>query len=175
VSGLDVGQLGLYVVRPTLTALASAAPMIDGPIAETLLLATAAQESGFRKLHQDGGPALGLWQMEPATEQEIWRWLRAAEPHLAAAVMRMASERPASQPWQPDDSELIGNLRYACAMARMVYWRQAAELPNTLDARGLQALWVLYKQYYNTPKGAATVGEFLGNYWALVAPYWPPS
>ena len=57
-----------WVIRPTLHALDMA-----GERAETLMLATALVESGGRHTRQiGGGPALGLWQMEPETHDDIY-------------------------------------------------------------------------------------------------------
>lgn len=173
-SGLDVRDLGLYVVRPTLAALAVAAPGIDGPVAEALLLGTAAQESGFRRLRQQGGPALGLWQMEPATEADLRRWLW-HHPTLGAVDLIVTIEGLA-------DQRLCWDLRYACAMARLLYWRVPEPLPpppvlSGIIAPGMGmalALWPYYKKWYNSENGAATEKEFISNYLALVAPFWPP-
>jgi len=60
---LDAGQLRMYVVRPVLRVMSAWSQP-----AEDLVMGTAAQESRLTYLRQlGGGPALGLWQMEPAT------------------------------------------------------------------------------------------------------------
>lgn len=158
-SSLDVKQLGTLVVRPTLDYLG-----MGGPVAEALMLGTAAQESGFRKLHQDwGGPALGLWQMEPETEDDIHGSFLRYRPELASKVASL------TLPPRPGVDQLVGNLYYACAMARISYYRSPQALPSTVD---LEALGKLYKLVYNTPGGAATVEEWVVNYRNLVAPFW---
>jgi hypothetical protein len=173
--GLDVKQLGLFVVRPTLAALAAAAPGIDGPVAECLLLGTAAQESQFRFLHQEGGPALGLWQMEPGTLLDLRLWL---------AQGKNAALRKVAECWRNDQrsdlvhESLVGNLNWACAMARLLYWRHPQPLPlaSLLTAETVAyRLWPVYKLAWNTEKGRATEQEFVSNYANLVAPHWPPS
>ena len=61
---LNVRDLRVEVIRPALRALD-----LWSPAAEDLVLGTAAQESGLAYLRQiGGGPALGLWQIEPATQ-----------------------------------------------------------------------------------------------------------
>src|ERR1700724_2805862 len=140
--GLDVKQLGLFVVRPTLAALAAAAPGIDGPVAECLLLGTAAQESQFRFLRQ----AAECWRNDQRSD--------------------LVHE------------SLVGNLNWACAMARLLYWRHPQPLPlaNLLTAETVAyRLWPVYKLAWNTEKGRATEQEFVSNYANLVAPHWPPS
>jgi hypothetical protein len=172
--GLDVQQLGLYVIRPTLTALAQAAPGIDGPVAEALLLATAAQESQFRHLHQIGGPALGLWQMEPATHDDLRGWMTAKVQlsHPPLCYKFMYHWPPAAYP----AVRMVSDLCYACAMARVLYWRDPEPLPSLLPKGRLAALalWPIYKRVWNTSGGKATEHEFALNYSRLVAPYWPP-
>ena len=65
--GIDSDDLRLRVIRPTLAALD-----LGGEEVEALLLGTAAQESGCgRKLAQEGGPALGVWQIEPNTQAAL--------------------------------------------------------------------------------------------------------
>ncbi len=157
--GLDVKQLGLQVVRPTLDYMG-----MGGPVAEALILGTAAQESGFHSLHQvGGGPALGLWQMEPDTARDIW------DNFLAFRLPERSKIRTLMIPWLSGVDQLGGNLYYACAMARLDYYRSPTKLPETVD---LEALATLYKTVYNTAGGAASTGEWVDNYNRLVGPFW---
>ena len=57
--------------------------------------------------------------------------------------------------------EILYNLRYATAMARIHYLRVKESLPNTNDVAGLAKYW---KLYYNTPLGRGTEEEFIKNY-----------
>lgn len=54
--------------------------------AEDLLLGTAIQESGLVHVRQVGGPALGYWQMEPATHDDIWASFVQHRPELRRAL-----------------------------------------------------------------------------------------
>ncbi|GBQ84022.1 hypothetical protein AA13595_1303 [Gluconacetobacter johannae DSM 13595] len=143
-TGIDPAQLKWRVVAPTLAALG-----LGGDAAVNLLTGTALVESGGVWLAQlGGGPALGLWQMEPATHDDIWRTFlpddRFAE--IETRVRRMTcSDLPRVQ-------QLVGNLRYACAMARLKYYRAPDALPAANDAAGLS---VMHKRVYNTMRGAA--------------------
>ena len=57
-----------YVIQPALESIG----MYSEP-AEQLLLGTACAESNLGTyLHQVGGPALGVFQIEPATHTDIW-------------------------------------------------------------------------------------------------------
>ena len=67
--GLDVNQVRLYVVRPALQEIG-----LWSQVAENLVLGTAVTESRLKYLKQLGkGPALGIFQMEPFTHNDIWR------------------------------------------------------------------------------------------------------
>lgn len=52
----------------------------------------------------------------------------------------------------PRCAQLVSNLRYACAMARIRYYRVSAPLPEAKDAAALSGF---HKQYYNTFGGSA--------------------
>ena len=76
-----------------------------------LLLGTALVESGLEHIVQTGsGPALGPYQMEHATHDDIWAHYLAYRDGLANRVARLAGERPRVD-------QLIWNLGYATAIA----------------------------------------------------------
>jgi hypothetical protein len=57
---------------------------LGGAAAEELMLGTALQESGGGwRLAQAAGPALGIWQMEPATFTDLATIFLSHEPALA--------------------------------------------------------------------------------------------
>lgn len=65
-NGLDVGQLKHLIVAPALAALG-----LGGDSAVNLVTGTALAESRAAYVRQlGGGPALGLWQMGPATHDD---------------------------------------------------------------------------------------------------------
>ena len=102
--------------------------------ADNLLFGTAAQESQLgRYLVQIKGPALGIFQMEPATHEDIWTNFLSYRPPLKELVLDLIGMAR-----QPFSDELITNLRYACIMARIHYLRVAAPLPfyNDLESLG---------------------------------------
>lgn len=151
----------LAVVADALSAIG--APC-DSLSARALLVGTAAQESGLgRHLRQQGsGPALGVYQMEPATHDDIWANYLAYNKDLAAKVRKFAING------QPSASQLVGNLYYATAMARVHYLRNPEALPAFNDIPGLARY---YKRHYNTPRGAATEAQFIANWNALIGPH----
>lgn len=156
---LNPEQVENEVIRPTLRHLARATrqPMNTSD-AVKLLLGTAIAESGLRYLRQrDGGPALGLWQMEPATHQDIWASFLGSRPDLAGAVREL---RTREGPRGEDDPtrQLIYSLPYACAMARVHYYRVPDALPAEDDLEAQAAYW---KEHYNTAEGAGTEEHYV--------------
>ena len=71
IGGIDVDQLVKYIIKP---ALGSIVPdRIMSQDAVTLLTGTAAKESIVGKyVKQINGPALGIYQIEPNTHQDLW-------------------------------------------------------------------------------------------------------
>lgn len=124
--------------------------------ATALLLGTAAQESNYFYLRQSNqGPALGLYQMEPATHDSLWENFLRYRQELADGVATYLV------PDQDRLSQLIWNLAYATAMCRVFYLDKPASLPAADDIEGLGRYW---KTYYNTAEGAGSVEEFVANY-----------
>ncbi|WP_425404641.1 hypothetical protein [Hwanghaeella sp.] len=141
-------QFARLVVRPALKTLD-----LWSPAAERLVLGTALVESNLDYIEQiGGGPALGFFQMEPDTANDIWRNYLAYRPDLLAKVMVLSVsdiDRTA---------QLAGNAYFGAALCRVHYFRVPAALPAVNDSAGLAAYW---KQHYNTAKGAGTPAKFL--------------
>lgn len=122
--------------------------------AVNLLLGTAAQESQMghyiRQLFH--GPALGIFQMEPATFSDHLTYLN-RNPRLKEKVLKAAgvTELTAEQ--------LEWNIALAICMARVHYYRKPALLPSTIEE--MAAYW---KKHYNTYLGKGTEEEFIVNY-----------
>lgn len=122
-----------------------------------LLLGTAAQESGFGTYLRQvgGGPALGVFQMEPNTEKDIWSNYLDFREDIAFAVWRACYVSRAN----PEALEY--NLAYQIVMARIHYRRIKEPLPPYNDIKALARYW---KQHYNTPQGKGKEEEFVRNY-----------
>lgn len=131
--------------------------------AVNLLMGTCAQESrmGTYLKQLGNGPALGIFQMEPATYKDIWDNYLKYKPELAAKVLEFKATN------KEDEWEMVGNLYYATAMARVHYRRVKASLPS--DANNIAGLAQYWKAFYNTPLGKGTVEEFIANYKKYVA------
>lgn len=149
---INPNQLRLNVVRPILRA-----ADLWSPAAENLLLGTAAQESGMGQylVQLGGGPARGIFQMEPATLNDIRNNYLAYRTGLRDQISAYIIEA-----LSPDDN-LVFNLAYATLMCRVHYLRKPASLPDANDVQGMAEYW---KRHYNTPLGKGSVREFVENY-----------
>lgn len=178
---LNPHHFASMVVRPVLRGMAEVTERkLYSKAAERLVLGTAIQESRLIHLRQlarrDGrrGPALGLFQIEPATHRDVWenyvRYRDEIDFFLKQLIpwhkgsLQVLNEGPMGRPvvfgW-PKDNLLVWNLAYACAIARLVYYRAPARLPAADDLEGLGAYW---KRYYNTTLGAGDDEEFVKAY-----------
>lgn len=142
-------QFRKYVIRPALNAIGA-----YSRAAEELLILTAAVEShGAEYIHQLGnGPALGPFQMEPATHDDIHTNYLYYKARLKEAVSSLCGD----DRLMPSSMHLTTNLLYAAAMTRCHYLRVPSALPMSDDALGLARYW---KEHYNTYLGAGTVEE----------------
>lgn len=152
---IDAAHLRKHIVRPALETLG-----LWSESAEALVMGTAAAESRLRYLVQLGGPALGLWQMEPSTHSDCWASYLDYRTELAGKVM-VAAGRGTKTPRLPPHDWLVFNLRYAAAICRVHYLRDPHPLPAADDVRGMAETW---KRAYNTALGAGTVEHFVNAY-----------
>jgi len=156
---IDSNQLIEYVIRPTLNHLD-----MYSEAAENLVLGTAMHESHLQYLHQIEGPAIGLWQMEPVTHDDIWTNYINPRMNLKSLMRQLAPAKYMGKAIDAD--EMHGNLFYACAMCRMHYYRRPERLPDKDDINGLANYW---KKYYNTFMGKGKPEQFVKAYQSLIA------
>ena len=116
--------------------------------AARLLCMIAGHESGgFCYVHQLGGPALGLFQMEPLTFQDVSEYC-ARKDYLDGELPSIPSR-------------LIFDAHFAAAMARVFFLRIPEPLP---DPDHITALANYAKRYWNTWQGKATPDDY-ANAW----------
>ena len=145
-----------WVVRDTLKSLDD-----HSLAAENLLLGTAAQESGLGVcLHQ--GKRRGLYHLTAATHRSVWDKYLINNPELASRVRGMAGQHSFLK---DPHSELVTNLKYATAIAWMVYRRCDPPLPEANDIAGLANYW--HRHFH--PKPTASEQQFIQSYKELIA------
>lgn len=144
-------QLYDHIIKPTHKYMGG---NYESRNANFLSLCTAAIESncGYY-IKQVGGPALGVWQMEPATHEDIWLNCDALSNNQMSHRMDLLTVSPDNNQM----TDLIVSPMYACAMARLKYSMDSAPLP---DSENIRAVYDYYKRIYNTPAGASTYEKF---------------
>ena len=145
---LDAAQLRQMVIKPALEKLG-----LWSTAAEELVLGTAIVERSLIYIRQYGaGPALGLWQVEPTTHDDLHANYLSYRQELSSRLMDLRS------PALSMDENLATNLMYDTAVCRLCYYRQPEALPEAGDIEGQAAFW---KQHYNKPLGAGAVGKYM--------------
>jgi len=149
---LDIQNFKNLILTPTLKAVD-----LYSESAVNLLLGTAIQESRLTYLKQKGGgPALGLFQIEPNTFNDIYfRYLqREDKKELLGRVRQFTTQ-------QDVRDQVIGNIPFAVVIARVRYYMVPEALPAYDDLEGLGKYW---KRFYNTDGGKGEASEFKKNY-----------
>ena len=152
-----------YSVEALRQIIRTALQLIDkwSPEAEELVLGTAAQESHLGEYDRQlgGGPALGIWQMEPATERDRWENYLAYRKELREAVIAATGISG------PNLGRLQHDPIYGAIMCRVRYLSVREPLPPDFD---IQAQAFYWKQHYNTKQGKGRPEEYVTNYYRLV-------
>ena len=153
---MSLNTTQLYkLIYDTLSTMPRSKPADHLTIAKetTLAMMCAAHESRMGTyLQQVKGPALGLFQMEPRTHDDLW-----------ANFLR---ERKDLKPWVYEASTYVGgpsqmawNLKYSICMFRVFFMRFKEPIPVALED---QAEYL--KKYWNTEAGKATAQDYLKAY-----------
>ena len=145
---IDPRQFRRLIIAPTLQHLG-----LWSLAAEQLLIGTAITESGLKFLTQHGGgPAKGFYQIEPTTAQDLYENWLSFRPDWAAKLTQLIV------PGQNLSGQLVSNLAYATAVARLIYYRRPEPLPKAGDIQGFAEYW---KTHWNTNLGAGSEEDFL--------------
>lgn len=140
---LNCNQLKEFIIKPALCDL-----MLYSDVAMELMVFTCANESdGGKYIKQIKGPALGIYQMEPETYNDLWANYLNNKPSLMLILNNTFDCNR-----MPSEDRLIYDLRFATAMARIHYARIQYPLPSVFCIDGI---WNYYKKFYNTPAGKA--------------------
>lgn len=149
---LNANQLKVLIIKPALLDL-----ILYSESAVQLLLFTCAVESdGGTYIHQINGPALGIYQMEPSTYNDLWINCISERNDLKLQLLHQFDVGR-----MPVEDRMVYDIRYATAMARIFYARFKEALPSASDTTGL---WNYYKKYYNTSAGKSNYSESIDKY-----------
>lgn len=150
-SGLNISQFKREIVTPVVMSL----NLPGDPIARIQLhVGIPLVESGLRDLRQqNGGPALGLCQMEPATHDDLWQTFLEARPALSQVIRGYLPAR-FSISGGSASAALTESLAYSVAMSCARFYRSSTPLPLRGDAVAQCQAW---KAGYNTGLGSGRV------------------
>ena len=162
---MDPQQLHDFIIKPTLEYMGC---NHDSKEARFLLLCTAAIESdcGYY-IKQVGGPALGIWQMEPKTHQDINLNCDALN---ASSMQKIQCSLYMPYNEASDISGLLNNPMYACCMARLKYSMTPKQLPKLTGVakEDLKSFYYYYaKHYHGVDSSGKELGKSTYNKWVM--------
>jgi len=121
-----------------------------------LVVRTGMAESGYRALkgYGEGNPAIGFWQIEPATMYDMMRNYLKYRPPYKKTLVKLGME------FKGDDIEMsvMSNMAVQAALCRLHYRRDKNPIPSWDDLESQGKYW---KQVYNTVQGRGTVKHFI--------------
>ena len=121
--------------------------------AADLIFKTGMAESGYRALEGYGAnPAIGFWQVEPATMYDTIDNYINYRPELKTKIYALG--------YDDKDAEirLMSNLSLQVAFCRLKYRRDRYQLPKEGSIEAQAKYW---KRVYNSEKGRGTVEHFI--------------
>ncbi|TNE78137.1 MAG: hypothetical protein EP334_05450 [Gammaproteobacteria bacterium] len=148
------GDLRHLVIRETLNYLHD-----WSQAAENLLLGTAAHESGLGGWHE--GRRVGLYRITPSMHRTVWDKYLIHHPQLASDIRGIAGQHSFLK---DPHGELVTNLKYATAIAWMVYRRAEQTLPSASDIHALGVYW--QRHFRSRAEGSAR--DFITSYQLLI-------
>ena len=121
-----------------------------------LVVRTGMAESGYRALrgYGESNPAIGFWQIEPATLFDMMRNYIVYRPQYRQTLEKLGMKLTG------DDIEMsvISNMAVQAGLCRLHYRRDKDPLPSWDDLEGQGKYW---KKHYNTVKGKGTIKHFM--------------
>ena len=120
-----------------------------------LVVRTGMAESGYRALkgYGEGNPAIGFWQIEPATMDDMMENYIQYRSHYKKNLISMGMN------FKKDTiMSVLSNLAVQAALCRIHYRRDRKPIPAWDDLEAQAKYW---KRVYNTVKGRGTVKHFV--------------
>ncbi|MDX1695762.1 MAG: hypothetical protein R3208_18495 [Ketobacteraceae bacterium] len=130
--GICGAELLELVIRPTLRSLGVNAPMV-----ENLLLGTAAVQSNMG-FYLNSHHGIGIYGIDEERHQAIWDQYLAFNEDLASHVRGLASQH---EFLKAPHAELACNLRYATAIAWMIYQEGGVHAGDLHSEQDLAECW----------------------------------
>ena len=130
-----------------------------------LMVGTAATESRlYQRVQIGGGPARGVFQMEPDTATDLYINYLSRKPDLYSKMMDIVfglGNAPFFVP-EPHDIDRLLTLcdDYAALLTRFGYLRRKPPIPTTLEG---QARY--YKRWHNTEAGAGSPEKYITDWY----------
>jgi DNA-binding XRE family transcriptional regulator len=152
---MNAAQFRELIVVPVLNILG-----LDSKEAQDILIMTMAHESncGEYLMQLGTGPALGVYQMEKGTYNDLWKTLNDINSPLHSLAIKVLKASDIQS--IPEAEEMEGNLYLATAMARVYYARIRKQIPKDLVEMSQYV-----KIYWNTEQGKATSDDYLRAYY----------
>ena len=119
--------------------------------AADLVFKTGMAESGYRHLRQISGPALGFFQCEPSTMDDVWENYVSYRSPLKVKLWELGYK-------EDDRMSFLCNIAVQAAFCRLQYKRDRHPLPHKSDLLAQAEYW---KRVYNTVLGKGTVEHFM--------------
>jgi hypothetical protein len=147
-SSMYVKAFREQIVRPSLKSAG-----LWSQSAENLMVGTAMVESGLNTLAQiGGGPGMSFFQIEPATYDDVIRYLKMCiSKDLKARILSSCY----MDVFPPAECS-TWNLRLACLIARVKYYMQPEALPGPQDADEMAKY---HKLHYNSSGGRTDISK----------------
>ena len=116
-----------------------------------LIIATGNAETGYKHLEQmGGGPALGFFQIEKATIDDVIDNYARYRPQVMHVLLDLGMIQG------EEHFSVMSNIALQVAFCRLCYRRVPDPIPKNL--KDMAQYW---KKFYNTPGGKGTVKHFL--------------
>tara|TARA_R100000808_G_C2139559_1_gene147469 strand:+ start:172 stop:558 length:387 start_codon:yes stop_codon:yes gene_type:complete len=123
---------------------------MDSEEARNLVYRTGMAESGYRHLEQVKGPALGFWQVEPATIKDtVYNYAKFRQPLMDKLIKRGLL-------LDDLDNSVLSSLYLQIAFCRLKYRRDKHPIPHTLKDQA-----DYWKRVYNSEGGKGTPEHFI--------------
>ena len=118
-----------------------------------LVYKTGNAETGYKHLKQmGGGPAIGFWQVEPATLIDIIDNYVKFRPELGIRISTLGFDK------RDMEVRVMSNIALQAVFCRLKYRRDKHPLPKANDTKAQAKYW---KRVYNTELGKGTIEHFM--------------